>query len=316
MSPDNIKPLVVMIVGATGVGKTGLAIELAAAVNGEIISADSRYLYHGMNIGTAKPSLDERKGIPHHLIDTANPDDTWTLADFLDQTLRLIEQLVVAKKVPIIVGGTGQYMRALTEGWRIPTFESDESLRTALGKLADEIGKEQLHHKLAMLDPEAAAFVALTNVRRTIRALEVILSTGQKFSKLRVKEGPAFNYWIIGLSLERETLYARIDARIEEMFEKGLIDEVEGLLADGYSPDLPSMSAIGYQEVCRYLQGEIDLEEAKVLMRKRTRQFVRRQTNWFKPSDPAIHWYSMQPNPIQDVIKDLSEHLPMRGDRE
>jgi tRNA dimethylallyltransferase len=313
MSPDSSKPLVIMIVGSTGVGKTGLAIELASAINGEIISADSRYLYRGMDIGTAKPSTDERNGIPHHLIDTADPDQTWTLADFLDRTLELIEKMVAAHKVPIIVGGTGQYMRALTEGWSIPTFETDENLRRELNHLADEIGKEQLHQKLAIVDPEAAGFVDPTNVRRTIRALEVILSTGQKFSSLRVKEGPAYDFWIIGLCLERELLYARIDSRIEQMFERGLVDEVKRLLALGYTPDLPSMSAIGYQEVSRFLKGDIDLETAKALMRKRTRQFVRRQTNWFKPTDPSIRWYSMQTNPISDVIKDLTEYLLMRG---
>lgn len=313
MSPDSSKPLVIMIVGSTGVGKTGLAIELASAINGEIISADSRYLYRGMDIGTAKPSADERNGIPHHLIDTADPDQTWTLADFLDRTLELIEKMVAANKVPIIVGGTGQYMRALTEGWSIPTFETDENLRRELNHLADEIGKEQLHQKLAIVDPEAAGFVDPTNVRRTIRALEVILSTGQKFSSLRVKEGPAYDFWIIGLCLERELLYARIDSRIEQMFERGLVDEVKRLLALGYTPDLPSMSAIGYQEVSRFLKGDIDLETAKALMRKRTRQFVRRQTNWFKPTDPSIRWYSMQTNPISDVIKDLTEYLLMRG---
>ena len=313
MSVVKSKPLVVMMVGATGVGKTGLAIELASVINGEIISADSRYLYRGMDIGTAKPSLGERKGIPHHLIDSADPDDTWTLADFLDQTLRLIQQLVATKKVPIIVGGTGQYMRALTEGWRIPAFEGDDNLRRVLVKLAGEIGKEQLHQKLAILDPEAANFIDPSNVRRTIRALEVIFSTGQKFSSLRIKEGPAYDYWIIGLSLERELLYARIDTRIEDMFERGLVEEVARLLSNGYAPELPSMSAIGYQEVSRYLNGKIELETAKVLMRKRTRQFVRRQRNWFKSTDPSIHWYSMNTNPINDVINDLSENLPIRG---
>lgn len=302
-----------MIVGATGVGKTGLAIELALAINGEVISADSRYLYRGMVIGTAKPSFAERKGVPHHLIDTADPDEPWTLADYLDQTIHLIELLAAENKIPIIVGGTGQYMRALTEGWRIPTIKTDVNLRSVLGEVAEEIGKEELHKMLAILDPEAAEFIDPTNARRTIRALEVILSTGQKFSTLRVKDGPAYEYWIIGLSLERQLLYARIDTRIEEMFERGLVEEVKHLLAKGYRPELPSLSAIGYQEVCRYLNGEIDLETAKGLMRKRTRIFVRRQANWFKPADPKIHWYSMRSNPISDVIKDLTVHLSLRG---
>lgn len=305
-----------MIVGATGVGKTGLAIELASAINGEIISADSRYLYRGMDIGTAKPSVSERRGVPHHLIDTADPKDTWTLAVFADKTHQLIEKLLTDNKVPIIVGGTGQYMRALTEGWRIPAFETDQNLRRVLSDWSAEIGKEEIHQKLSIVDSEAASFIDPSNVRRTVRALEVIFSTGQRFSSLRIKEGPAYDYWIIGLNLKRELLYARTDARIEEMFKRGLVDEVNRLLKNGYGPDLPSMSAIGYQEATRYLSGEIDLEAAKALMRKRTRQFVRRQTNWFKPSDKTIHWYSMETNPVFEIINDLSAHIRTRGQHE
>lgn len=316
MSPDKTKKLVVMIVGATGVGKTGLAVDLAMAINGEIISADSRYLYRGMDIGTAKPSMNERKGVLHHLIDTADPNDTWTLAVYLDKTYQLIEKMLSERKVPIIVGGTGQYMRAMTEGWRIPVFENDENLRRVLSDWGAEIGKEEIHHRLSIIDSDAASFIDPTNLRRTIRALEVIFSTGQRFSSMRVKEGPGYDYWIIGLTLAREQLYTRIDARIEEMFKQGLIEEVGSLIENGYGPDLPSMTAIGYQEVVRYLNGEIDLEAVKALMRKRTWQFVRRQTNWFKPSDKSIHWYSMSTNPISEIINDLSTHMRTRGQHE
>lgn len=313
MSPGKQNDLVVMIVGATGVGKTALAIELASAIGGEIISADSRYLYRGMDIGTAKPSINERKGIPHHLIDSAAPDETWSLAVFLERTLQLIEEIREKQKVPVIVGGTGQYVRALTEGWRIPAHESNESLRRVLYEWGEEIGKEKLHRKLAILDTEAARIVDPSNVRRTIRALEVIFTTGEKFTSLRVKEGPAYDYWIIGLTMDRDRLYERIDARIEEMFQRGMIEEVKKLLERGFGQELPSMSAIGYLEVIRYINGEIDLETVKSFMRKRTRNFVRRQTNWFKPTDGSIHWYSMDGDPTLRIIDDLHHHMQLRG---
>jgi tRNA dimethylallyltransferase len=299
--------LVIMIVGPTGVGKTGLAIELSKAIGGEIISADSRSLYRGMDIGTATPSIGERAGIPHYLIDTADPDDTWSLAVYLEKTVQLVDDLVSKNKVPIIVGGTGQYMRALKEGWRIPAFETDENLRNILHNWSEVIGKAEIHHKLSVIDAEAARIIDPSNVRRTIRALEVIFSTGQRFSTLRVKDGPAYEYWIIGLTLPREQLFERIDARIDEMFRRGLIQEVKQLLEKGYGPDLPSMSAIGYREVTRYLNGEIEFEAARDQMKNRTRQFVRRQANWFKPDDKTIHWYSMEKDPIPEILKDLSE---------
>ena len=308
MSPDSNLNRVLLVVGPTGVGKTGLSIDLARKIDGEIISADSRYLYRGMDIGTAKPSLDERKSVPHHLIDVADPDETWSLALFIERTHKLIDQIQSRNKVPIIVGGTGQYMRAITEGWRIPAFEPASNLRRVLTEWSEAIGRDELHKKLTLLDDEAARFIDASNVRRTIRALEVILSTGVKFSSLRIKEGPAHNYWIIGLTMERRELYERVDARIESMFKRGFVEEVRRLLELGYGPAFPSMSGIGYREVIRYLNDEIDLETAKGLMRRGTRQFIRRQTNWFKPADPDIHWFSMDPYPLATILEDLNRN--------
>lgn len=294
-----------MVVGPTAVGKTRFSIQLADRIRGEIISADSRYLYRGMDIGTAKPSEEELAVVPHHMVDIADPDDTWTLSRYLAQTLRLIDEIHSRKKTPIIVGGTGQYVRAITEGWHMPEFEPNQELRKVLTEWGMAIGAMELHRKLSLIDTEAANIINATNVRRTIRALEVIFTTGKRFSDLRRKDGPKHDYWIIGLTMERNELYKRVDSRINTMFDDGLINEVELMLDKGYSPSLPSLSAIGYREVVQYLHGEITLEETKVLMRKNTRQFIRRQANWFKPSDESIHWYSVFPEPMEQVLNDM-----------
>lgn len=307
MSLERDPQRVIMIVVLTAVGKTRLSINLADRIQGEIISADSRYLYRGMDIGTAKPTEEELASVPHHMIDIADPDDTWSLPRYLEETLRLIDEIHARKKPPIIVGGTGQYVRALTEGWRMPEFEPNQELRKVLADWSMLIGAMELHRKLSIIDMEAAKIIDATNVRRTIRALEVIFITGQRFSELRRKEGPTHDYWIIGLTMARDELYKRVDARINSMFDNGLVNEVRMLLEKGYSPALPSMSAIGYREVVQSIQGDITLEDAKVLMRKNTRQFIRRQANWFKPSDESIHWYEMHPEPMEQLLNDMRE---------
>lgn len=296
---------VIILVGPTGVGKTPLAIDLAQKLNGEIISADSKYLYRGMDIGTAKPPLTERLKVPHHLIDVADPDESWSLARYLEATVRIISMIQARKRLPMITGGTGQYYRALMEGWQIPALAPNEPLRSALLEWGTEIGKETLHARLAILDPQAAMEIDPSNLRRTIRALEVIFLTGERFSTLRKKSGPLFNYYVIGLTMPRENLYHRVDDRIEDMVSRGLIEEVQRLLNQGYSSSLSSFSAIGYRESAQYLRGEISLEQAKALMKKNTRQLIRRQANWFKFSDPQIHWYEAEPYPANKIISDL-----------
>ena len=296
---------VIILVGPTGVGKTPLAIDLAQKLNGEIISADSKYLYRGMDIGTAKPPLTERLKVPHHLINVADPDESWSLARYLEATVRIISMIQARKRLPMITGGTGQYYRALMEGWQIPALAPNEPLRSALLEWGTEIGKEALHARLAILDPQAAMEIDPSNLRRTIRALEVIFLTGERFSTLRKKSGPLFNYYVIGLTMPRENLYHRVDDRIEDMVSRGLIEEVQRLLNQGYSSSLSSFSAIGYRESAQYLRGEISLEQAKALMKKNTRQLIRRQANWFKFSDPQIHWYEAEPYPANKIISDL-----------
>lgn len=296
------KPLVV-IVGPTAVGKSRIAIEVAKRLNGEIVSADSRLFYRGMDIGTAKPENEDRMQIKHHLIDITNPDETVSLCVFQAKAQACINKILKRKKLPILVGGTGQYIHAVTEGWIIPPQKPNEKLRDLLYEWSTEIGSEEIHQKLVLLDPVAAKKIDPRNVRRTIRALEVILGTGKPFSQQRIKEGAKYDLKILGLFIPREILYHQIDERIDQMISDGLIEEVKSLLAKGYSPDLPSMSAIGYHEIAGYIQNKITYEDAIMLMKRRTRQFVRRQSNWFKSNDPHIHWLVVSERIVDEITK-------------
>jgi tRNA dimethylallyltransferase len=295
--PDSHPPLIV-ILGPTAVGKTSLSIQLAERVGGEIVSADSRLFYRGMDIGTAKPTVEERKLVPHHLIDVADPDDIWNLGRYKKAALGIISDIHSRKKIPILVGGTGQYIRAITEGWVVPKLKSDLYLREVLLKWIDRIGVKGLHSRLETIDPQAASKIAPNNVRRTIRALEVIFHTGKRFSELRRREAVPYLIVQIGLSRSRDVLFQRIDERVDAMIEAGFVDEVRRLLEKGFSPELPSLSAIGYGQIIACLNGEMTLEDAVVLIKQMTRQLVRRQANWFKYSDPDIIWLEVKKDSI------------------
>jgi tRNA dimethylallyltransferase len=288
LSPN---PLIVLV-GPTAVGKTEIAIQLAHRLDAEIVSADSRLFYRGMDIGTAKPSPSEMAGVPHHLIDVAEPDDTWSLARFQQAAQRCIADIHQRGKLPLLVGGSGQYVHAVIEGWSPPPAAPDPRLREALTAWAAQVGPAGLHERLAHLDPQAAGSIDARNLRRTVRALEVILATGQRFSEQRQRTAAPYDLLILGLTRPRPELYARIDARITAMFAAGFVDEVRNLLDKGYSPDLPTLSAIGYQQVCAHLRGEMSLDEVTMLMKRLTRQFVRRQANWFKADDRQIRWFT------------------------
>lgn len=296
---------VIFIVGPTASGKTDAGIRLAKALNGEIVSADSRYLYRGMDIGTAKPSAEERRGIPHWLIDVADPDETWSLSLFRKAADEAILDINSRGKLPILVGGTGQYVRAILEGWTIPEGEPDPRLRTFLEDWGRMIGARELHKKLALLDREAAEKIDWQNMRRTVRALEVIFSTGQKFSSQRTVKDPPYHSLIFGMKRERTELYERIDRRVDQMIKQGLVEETAGLLDRGYSPALPSMSAIGYKEICDYLNKKNSLEEAAQLIKFRTHNYVRRQANWFKASDPEINWIDPEAIVSEETLKKI-----------
>lgn len=303
------QPPVILIVGPTAVGKTKIAIRLAEQMNGEIVSVDSRLFYRGMDIGTAKPSKAETARAPHHLIDIVNPDETLSLAVFQQMARDAIVGIHARGNLPFLAGGTGQYIRAVTEGWSPPEVRADAKLRTALERMGEERGKEWLHEKLRMLDEKAAEKIDARNYRRTIRALEVIFTTGKRFSEQRGSGESPYQLITIGLTRPREELYRRVDERIEKMFADGLLDEVKGLLERGYSPDLPSMSAIGYRECVGVIKGSMTLEQAKVEMRRITRVFVRRQGNWFKASDPKIKWFDPNESEVGTIAEFIRNSL-------
>ena len=300
-SKEKYKHPLILIVGPTAVGKTEIAIQLAERLNGEIVSADSRLFYRGMDIGTAKPTRAEQKRVPHHLIDIAEPDEILSLAVFQQKAREAIAGIYARGKIPFLVGGTGQYIRAVTEGWTPPEVKADARLRDELERLKDEKGILWLHDKLKVLDPVSAENIDARNYRRTIRALEVILTTGKKFSDQRGQIESEYHLITIGLKRPRAELYERVDQRIEAMFANRFLDEVKGLLQRGYSPSLPTMSAIGYRECIRIIDGELSEEQAKVEIRRATRVFVRRQTNWFKESDPNIEWFNVEEGVVEDI---------------
>jgi tRNA dimethylallyltransferase len=300
-SPNNKK--LVVIVGPTGVGKSDLAIELAKEINGEIISADSRYFYRGMDIGTAKPDAAQLASVKHYLIDVADIKENWSLAVYQRSVKEAMDEIIAKGKTPILVGGTGQYIRAIIEAWQVPAKAPDPELRIILETMAQNIGAEELHKKLAITDPSAARNIDFRNKRRTIRALEVIFHTGRKFSDQRKKGEIDFVYKVIGLIRDRIQLYERIDQRVEEMFKRGFISEVKTLLALGYSSNDPPMSAIGYQEVIQYIEESIDFEECINRIKKRSHDYVRRQANWFKSTDARIKWFDVSTDRKNEIIE-------------
>ena len=307
------KPPVILIVGPTAVGKTELALRLAEEMQGEIVSVDSRLFYRGMDIGTAKPSTEEMARVPHHMIDIVNPDETLSLAVFQQMAQEIIAGIHERGQLPFLVGGTGQYIRAVTQGWSPPEVTPNDALRSVLERLAETHGKEWLYEKLTLLDPQAAQAIDLRNVRRTIRALEVIFITGRRFSEQRGSGDSPYQLITIGLTRPRAELYQRVDERIDKMFADGFVNEVKDLLEQGYAPTLPSMSAIGYRECVSVAQGSMTVEQAKVEMRRITRVFVRRQSNWFKESDPSIHWFHPASENLLNEIETLIRNSIKNG---
>jgi tRNA dimethylallyltransferase len=288
------------------VGKTALALHLAEALDGEIVSADSRLFYRGMDIGTAKPAPQARARVPHHLVDIADPDETVGLAEFQERAIAAIADVHGRGKLPLLVGGTGQYVRAVVKGWRVPRVPPDAGLRAELEAQAAREGHEALHARLARMDPVAAGRIDPRNVRRVIRALEVCTLTGRPISEQQGKEPPPYRILQIGLTMDREPLYARADARIEAMMAAGLEEEVRRLVEVGYGWDLPAMSGLGYVQFEPYFVGQVTLDEVVAEIKRATRRFIRHQYNWFRPSDPTIQWFDAadtSPAEIEAVVR-------------
>ena len=309
------KPLVILT-GPTAVGKTKASIALAKAINGEIISADSMQVYKYMDIGSAKIRPEEMQGVKHYLVDVLEPDEEFHVVRFQQMAKAAMEEIYAKGKVPIIVGGTGFYIQAILNDIDFTENEEDSPYRAELEKLAAEKGNEYLHQMLADVDPKSAEVIHANNVKRVIRALEFYKQTGKKISEHneteRAKESP-YNFCYFVLNDERERLYKRIELRIDQMLEEGLVEEVKALKDKGYTRDMVSMQGLGYKEILDYLNGTCTLEEAIYILKRDTRHFAKRQLTWFRREREVI-W--IQKNELQHdeeaVLNQILAHIRER----
>ena len=303
-------PLLV-IVGPTGAGKTATAVLAAHALGGEILTADSMQIYRGMDIGTAKPTPEERQGIPHHLIDLVEPDEEFSVAAYVALADRLIAEICARGHVPIVAGGTGFYISALIDRWVFPPRAADTTLREALRKEAAHNGGEALHARLRAIDPASAARLHPRDTQRIIRALEVYQLTGQPLSAFQYKPGDdatgPYRPLIFGLTLPRDMLYARLAQRVETQLAAGLLAEVQRLHAAGFGPELPAMKGITYRQLLGYLRGEYDFATAVDLMVRDNRRYAKRQYTWFN-ADKRLHWLDLttcggSPGAVAEILR-------------
>ncbi|WP_283246048.1 tRNA (adenosine(37)-N6)-dimethylallyltransferase MiaA [Bacillus suaedae] len=296
-----MKEKLIVIVGPTAVGKTALSIELAKRYAGEIISGDSMQVYKGMDIGTAKVTEAEQQGITHHLIDIKDPTEAFSVAEFQELVLPLITKLNEEGKVPILVGGTGLYVNAITKQYQLEALPTDETYRSELEQLVETKGKIEVHNQLKLVDPESADKIHPNNIRRVIRALEVTRATGIAFSKQPKQEETQSPYDLafVGLTMSREQLYERINLRVDLMVKQGLLDEVRALY-EREVRDCQSVQAIGYKELYGYFDGSVSLEEAIDSLKQNSRRYAKRQLTWFRNKTDAA-WF--------DTSKGLDSHL-------
>lgn len=302
-----MKPKVAVILGPTATGKSHCGIALAKRLNGEIISGDSMLVYQKMNIGTAKPSAEELAEVTHHLVDILPPDAEFSVVDFKEKAEKLIIDINERGKLPIIVGGTGLYIKALLENYEFNAVEECSELRQELEAFAKAHGNSALHEKLQVLDPEAAARLHANDLRRIIRAIEAVRG-GEKITHKKAEEWP-YDAVVLGLRMERENLYARINARVDKMLADGLIEETEKLLESGVSPEAQSMRSIGYRQITWYLQGQMDKAAAVEKLKQATRNFAKRQFTWYRQM-PYIEWFDVGKEPAYEkIIEDMQQML-------
>lgn len=299
----------IIIIGPTAVGKSALGVELALALAGEIISGDSVQIYRKLDIGSAKPTKEEQKGVPHYLLDFLDPSEPYTVALFQEQAGRLIKSIKDRGNIPIIVGGTGLYIRSITDGFDFPEKGSD-TIKQKWLDYASYHGNEELHKQLAQRDPPSASRLHINDTARIVRALEVYDLTGLPLSHQRYyKENEYLNLdesiVYIGLTAPRDLIYERINKRCEIMLESGLIEETKRLLEEGYSPRLKALQSIGYRHAVYQLTGKVTQKEMLRLMQRDTRHFAKRQLTWFR-RDPRIKWYDITIHPIDWIVKDIS----------
>jgi tRNA dimethylallyltransferase len=285
---DERREHLLVICGPTATGKTDLAIALARHVGGEIVNADSRQVYRYMDIGTAKPTPAQRAAAPHHLLDVVDPDEPFALAVYLERAHHAIAGILARRSLPIVVGGTGLYVRALVQGFAVPRVPPDPRLRAELEALAEAEGSPALLARLRRSDPPTAATIDARNPRRLIRAIEVVEATGVSFAAQRMAR-PRYDALVLGLTADRALLYERADRRVDAMMAVGLLDEVAALYARGFSPDLPALSGLGYRQLGEHLRGVRTLDDAVQATKRATHGFMRRQLTWFR-REPGIHW--------------------------
>lgn len=300
-----MKPKVIVIVGPTASGKTSASIELAKKINGEIISADSMQIYKDMNIGTAKPTLEEMSGIKHYMFDVVTPNETYNVTKYVEEALKSIKEILTKGKVPIIVGGTGLYVSTLINGIKFSEVNQDTNYREEMTNLAKEKGNAYLHEMLKKVDPEAAENIDANNVRRVIRALEIYKTTGKtktQLDKESRKEVP-YDYMVYGIETDREKLYNRINIRVDKMLEDGLIDEVKSLL-EKYEFSSTAIQGLGYKEVKEYLDRCITYDEMVEKLKMETRRYAKRQMTWFK-REKQITWCKLE-DIVNKILFDLN----------
>lgn len=298
------KQNLLVLIGPTAVGKTKLSIELAKRFNGEIISGDSMQIYRGMDIGTAKIRSDEMEGIPHHLIDIKDPSESFSVAEFQELVREKISEIAGRGKLPMIVGGTGLYIQSVIYDYHFSDAPADETFRSMLEQRAIDIGYEAMYQELLQIDPKAAENIHPNNIRRVIRALEVFYKTGKSMSETQKKQQPdlLFQTALIGLTMDRQKLYERINFRVDQMIEEGLIEEVKKLYHQGLR-DCQSIMAIGYKEIYEYLDGKISQEQAIEELKKNSRHYAKRQLTWFR-NKMDVKWFDM--TDVFDVAKKIN----------
>lgn len=300
--PGNKKSKIVVIIGPTASGKSALAIEIAKKFNGEIVSADSRQIYRGMDIGTAKPAKKEMAGIPHHLIDIKNPNEDYSAGEYKKDAIEAINKIIKRDKLPILVGGTGLYISAVVSNLEIPEIKENKRLRIKLQKEIDKKGLDFVFRKLIKFDPEAAYIIDPKNPRRVIRALEIATISGRKFSEQRKKGRPLYDVLEIGVNPPAEIYKKLFTKRAKKMIKEGLITEVKKLVKK-YGYKCKAFDAIGYREIIDHLRGKISLEEAAKQMNMNTQRYAKRQMTWFRKYNPKAHWIKNKNEAIFGLVK-------------
>jgi tRNA dimethylallyltransferase len=300
-----MKQKVIAIVGPTAVGKTRLSIEVAKKFNGEIISGDSMQVYRGMDIGTAKIKKEETEGVPHHMINIKSPDEDFSVADFQYYVQKYINEIAARNHIPIIVGGSGLYIQAVLNDYNFSNEKRDDALTKKLEDEMKRFGIEPLFNRLKTVDPIQAEKIHPNNFRRVIRALEIYEKTGLTVTEYQKQQSnePPYDSMLIGLEMERELLYKRINQRIDDMVNEGLLEEVKLLIENGFQ-NYQSMKAIGYKELIPYFSGEASLDESLEILKRNSRRYAKRQYTWFK-NKMDVNWYELTPSTINEKFNDI-----------